>query len=55
MYRWISADDVTRISTEGISAGEVDRRLQLVTKYTAKEDLLGDAVMPPFYTINPSP
>lgn len=55
MYRWIGTGDVTRISAEGISFGEVDRRLRLVTKYTTKEDLPDDSVVPPFYASNPPP
>ena len=55
MYYWTGADDVTRVSAEGISAGEVDKRVRLVTKYTAKEVLLGEPVVPPFDASNPPP
>ena len=43
------------MSAEGISTGEVDRRVRLVTKLTAKEDLLGEPVVPPFDASNPPP
>ena len=55
MFHWTGAGDVTRISAEGISSGEVDRSLRLVTKYTAKEDLSGDSVVPPFCASHPPP
>ena len=53
MFRWTGVDDVTRMSAEGISAGEVDKRVRLVTKYTTKEVLPGELVVPPFDASNP--
>uniref|UniRef100_A0ACD5WTT1 Uncharacterized protein n=1 Tax=Avena sativa TaxID=4498 RepID=A0ACD5WTT1_AVESA len=55
MCRWIGTGDVTRIFAEGISSGEVDMRFRLLTKYTTKEDLPGDSVVPPFCASHPPP
>ena len=55
MFQWAGADDVPRVSADGISASEVDKRVRLLTKYTAKDVLPGELVVPPFDASNPSP
>ena len=55
MFQWAGADDVTRIFANGISASEVDKRVRLLTKYTAKDVFPGEPVVPPFDASNPPP
>lgn len=55
MFQWASADDITRVSAVGISKGEVDKRVRLLTKYTTKDVLPSEPVVPPFDASNPPP
>ena len=55
MYQWAGTDDVTRVSADGMSASEVDKRVRLVTKYTVKDVLPSEPVVPPFDAANPPP
>ena len=53
MFQWAGADDITRVSADGMSASEVDKRVRLVTTYTVKDVLLSEPVVPPFDASNP--
>ena len=55
MFQWAGADDATRVSADGMSASEVDKRVRLVTKYTIKDVLPSEPVVPPFDATNPPP
>uniref|UniRef100_A0ACD5VNA9 Uncharacterized protein n=1 Tax=Avena sativa TaxID=4498 RepID=A0ACD5VNA9_AVESA len=55
MFQWAGADDVTRISADGISVSEVHKRVRLLTKYTTKDVLPSELVVPPFDASNPPP
>ena len=55
MFQWSGADDATRVSTDGMSASEVDKRIRLVTKCTVKDVLPSEPVVPPFDASNPPP
>ena len=55
MFQWAGADDPTRVSADGMSASEVDERVRLVTKYTLKDVLPNEPVVPPFDASNPPP
>ena len=55
MYCWTGAGDITLVSQENISSGEVNKRYRGVTKFTAKEKLPGDSVMLPFCASHPPP
>ena len=55
MFQWGGADDATRVSADGMSASEVDKRVRLVTKYTLKDVLPNEPVVPPFDASNPPP
>ena len=55
MFQWGGADDPTRVSADGMSAREVDKRVRLVTKYTLKDVLPNEPVVPPFDASNPPP
>ena len=55
MFQWGGADDATRVSADGMSANEVDKRVRLVTKYTLKYVLPNEPVIPPFDASNPPP
>ena len=41
------------MSADGMSANEVDKRVRLVTKYTVKDVLPSEPVVPPFDATNP--
>ena len=53
MFQWSGANDATRVSADGMSASEVDKRVRLVTKYTFKDVLPNEPVVPPFDASNP--
>ena len=55
MFQWGGADDPTHVSADGMSASEVDKRVRLVTKYTVKDVLPSEPVVPPFDASNPPP
>ena len=55
MFQWAGTGDVTRVSADGITASEVDKRVRLLTKYTAKDVLPSEPVVPPFDAANPPP
>ena len=55
MFQWSGADDATRVSADGMSVSEVDKRIWLVTKYTVKDVLPSEPFVPPFDASNPPP
>ena len=55
MFQWAGADNVTRVSADGMSASKVGKRVRLVTKYTVKDVLPSEPVVPPFNAANPPP